>query len=241
MKEFVLRARQTFKKYDIEKSVYQTIAAVLVAGALVGGYHGYRWWSTNRIEQAQEAFSQAYQAFAQAAKVQPGAQVSDGERAMRWKSAQVAFETARDQHKRTSLTPFFNAFLARIIAQSGHDIAQASDLFAQVADAMKSASPYRVLYQIARVLVLLDGNQEQVQVGWRELERLANDDANVLQDMACYYAGVYLTAQGKDQQANVFWQKILSNKHVGAGHKESVWTSLARSYTTLAGTAVAGD
>ncbi len=222
----VVNLVKTYLKNDKELRIWGAAGFVLVLGG--GSYYGYQWLVNRWSQKAQIAFSESYDAYNQAIAAQFGDSVKPEALKELWEQAEMDFKYASEHNKYVSFVSFFKAFRAQTLVHQGKR-EEALKTLREALEKMGSKNPYYGLYQIGFAFLLLEGSQENIEEGLKQLNQVASQDKNTFQDMALYYLGLYYSVSGETQKAVDYWKKIQASTNVLYSKKaESPWVELAK-------------
>ncbi len=213
-------------KQDRELQIYVVLGFVLLIGG--GGYYGYRWHTVQLAQKAQQAYAASLDVYQQALATQFEPHAKAPDRLSLWEQVEVGTRHAVDQYKGSAYVPFFNALLVQaLFYQKKRD--EALVTMRHVVKTMKAQQGYRGLYQVTLDLMLLDGSAEEQKQALADLELLAADEKNTVQDMALYYVGLYYSSIGDQKRALTYWKKAstLTQPYPELPPAQSPWQRLA--------------
>lgn len=199
----IKRLQELLCEYLESPETRKTIVSVLVIGALVGGWYGYKYYVTYRATEAQSAFLDCLDESSRAYNLTSKAASNIGV----WDDAVLAFESGYDRNKRDDLAPYFLVLQAHALLQQDKKN-EAVDVLSKALDAMGTSSVYYNWYRLvlARVYIdLPDRNDE----GMSLLRELSKDEKNIYRDSALYFLGDYYWHRGELAQAKQVWQELI--------------------------------
>lgn len=187
----------------------------LVVGIGYGGFRIYRWRIESREAQAQVVFSESMRLYHQAkASLE------------KWDDVVGAFALGYEQHRSSSLAPFFQLFQAQAMERQGKS-AEAVRLTRTALETLKPTNPLYGFYQTKLALMQLDSADATVsEVGLKELKMCGLDESNRARDMALFYLGLHYWDNDDIENAGETWEKLKSLK-VQEGKEVSPFVALA--------------
>ena len=223
-------------KYDAIKKVYQdtvgkqladiqqhkyyryVIVAALGLFVLGGAAYSYRWWSQRAEQNAQKALSECVYAYHQALE---GKDES-------WSHVSMLCSFGYEQHKSSSLAPYFKVFYADAVLREG-DTQKALETLDEAITSLPTNSPFVYVYKTKQALMRLDAEDNKIQEeGLTSLRELADNKENKNRDFALYYLGLYYWSQDAVAEATKVWQTLVDDvKHEKFG--QSPWAQMAES------------
>ena len=197
-----------------DKRIQYAVFILLLAGVLSIGWFGYRRYQQGKEQSAFKEFSETGDAYARITTLADAeGQLKDSER---------AFLAGAQAHRSSVLYPFFLAFQADTLLRLGK-IREAAVQLETAVKAMDQQHPLYYLYALKAALVKIDTLDATFEKQGRdELDKLAKNVANPLQDMALYYSGLDASSHGEHDRALEKFNEI-----VGHGKLDSYWYQLA--------------
>jgi tetratricopeptide (TPR) repeat protein len=190
-------------------------AGVCLVGCGIGLYF-FMNYQAHKQEQAQLAFAQTL------------AEVKHGEKnADLWPNADLAAKTGYRSYKNSSLAPYFLALESQIAARQGN-LKEALESLETAIAAMGKNSPFYYIFKIKASIMKLDSDDLSLQTnGFKELEALAQDQANKQRDEALYYLGMYYVNHTDIIRAKETWEKLIQEFPGTHDSAMSPWAMLA--------------
>jgi len=190
------------------------LVGIPVFGLMGGlGYYFYSSYSHGEQERAQLAFSQTLGEF------------RHGEKNVElWPNVELAAKAGYRSYKSTTFGPYFLVVESQAALRQGN-IHDGVKLLDEALKLMGSRSPFYWLYKTKSALIKLDVDDSALQTeGFKELEKLAYDKANLQRDEALYYLGDYYMNQGNKDKALSVWQELKKEFPVTNDSSASPWT-----------------
>ncbi len=187
---------------------------VIGLGVAAAGIYGYRWYQAGKERAAYKEFVESVEAYEHITTL------ADVEKELQ--DSERAFHVGAEAHRSSALYPFFLAFEADALIRLGN-IAQAAALLDTAVNHMDKQHPLYYLYALKAALVKIDTQDATLEKeGRASLDSLASMEANPLQDMARYYAGLDADTKGDRARAVSYYEKIMAQSS-----KDSYWYQLA--------------
>jgi len=178
----------------------QTVLTVILLGLMSGGmYFGYSVYRLHKNKEAQKILSVCLEEYMRAMN---GA-------VELWPTVEMNCQLGYDQHKGSSLAPYFLAVkIKALVYQGKHDEVQ------KLTDVMmrdfSPSSPLYHIYQIQEALIQIDSDDVSVmQKGLDTLKRLSEDKKSDNRDLALYYLGLYHWSHNQVADAQDLWQELV--------------------------------
>lgn len=197
------------KKYPLV-NIFLALLAILLFSIVI--YFGYQWYSINRDRQAQRVFAEVLDQYEHAVaqdKLENLGQLAKD------------FHKGYEDHKSSSLAPYFLAFESQIYQTQGAKD-EALALMKQSLTEMQKENPLYYLYAIKLALLKLDSSIEH-QDGVSDLVAISEQLKNPHRDMALYWLGYDFYAAGNSAQAEEYWSKLI--REFGSN---SIWSHTAQ-------------
>ena len=193
--------------------LYASIAVLLVGSTIGIGYFGYTWYKNSKEEAAYKDLSESLEGYA---KVEAGGFQRDATN--RWAEVQQALEIGAGLHSSSSLYPYFLVYQANIALDEGKQ-EEALIHMDKALSFMDTTHPLYYAYALKDGLMNIDSSDpSRVQKGRELVEKLAQDGANPLQDMARYYSALDARSKGEEDLAQKRLQQIIATQD-----EKSVW------------------
>lgn len=191
------------------------ITLLFVALAFLGlGVLGYRYYRS-RVEQA--AYKELAEAIDEYSRMTTFA-ADDSKLA----ETERAFAAGAEEHRSSVLYPFFIAFQADALIRQGN-LTEGAQLLDKAIDAMDAQHSLYHLYALKAALVKIDTKDAALEKRGRDqLNLLASNVANPLQDMALYYKALDADTRGEQDLARSTYKEIIAHDK-----KDSYWYQLA--------------
>lgn len=198
------------------RNVLSFAIGLLVIGAVVTGWYGYRWFSYSKEEQAQRALSQCYAQFETASK----------DKAPDWQAVEKACALTYQNYANSTAAPYLLALQSDIALQQDKK-EDAITFMDKAVIALPSSSTVYYLYKTKRALMNIDSaDEKRVESGLSELQQVAFDANNKNNDEALFYLGLYHWQKNDVEKAQQAWQPLTTMPvNVEGG---SPWASLAQ-------------
>lgn len=204
------------KCLSYKKQISIGLAATVLISGLGVGYLFYK----------ERANTAAYKDFVTALKYYDGVVVASQDRFNdpsvkyftteqdKWTQAENIFNQGYQKHSRSNLGCMFLAFRAEALLNlSKGDEALA--LFSEAINKMPN-NDVKDYYKVKVALIKMDKKDSQ---GFEELQKLANNESSIANDLALYKLGAYYWNQKKFKEAKEYWQRLLVKTSGGkAGH-----------------------
>ncbi|KKQ32429.1 MAG: hypothetical protein US49_C0008G0014 [candidate division TM6 bacterium GW2011_GWF2_37_49] len=181
------------------------VAALLASGLVVG----YLFFKNN-------ANTSAYKDFITALKHYDGVVMTSQERFNdpsvkyfttehdKWTQTENIFNQGYQKHSRTNLGCMFLAFRAESLLNLGK-IDEATTLFNEAINKMPN-NDIKDYYKVKVALIKMDKNDTQ---GIEELQKMADTENSIANDLALYKLGAHYWNQKKFKEAKEYWQRLL--------------------------------
>ncbi len=198
-----------------EKRLYAGIGLLLVGSIIGVGYLGYSWYKKNKEQAAYKDLSESIEGYIKASTTAVSSQKAFSPQ---WTDVLRAFNVGAEIHSSSSLYPYFLAYQADVLLQQGKN-AEAAQIMDAAVTRLDRTHPLYYLYALKGALMKTDSQDASTaQAGREALEKLANDNANLLQDRAQYYSALDAYYRGDGAAAQRRFQQIIAR-----GNADSPW------------------
>jgi len=212
-------AQRYLRRINQKIQLRYIIIGAIALGAAVASFFVYRYITVRNTQRAQGVFSESMEAFTKMS------QAASSNR--NWKEVAEAFDEAFKRYPRTSFSPAMLAYKATALAFD-NQITEAIEVMQSAVNSLKESSPLYYPYRTKLALLKYDSPDKSVQdAGNKELEELAANRQNPVQDWAQYYYGYFAFISGNKAQARTVWNELISQ------HAKSPWAEEARNQLTL--------
>ena len=166
--------------YFIQNYQKELLGSLVLVITVAGGTYYYHYSRLQREAQAHVALSETLYEFNRALRDQAT-----------WEEVGLAAHTGYRQHKNSSLAPCFISIQAEAAIHKG-DMDEARNLLDTALHDISSSSPLYYPLKLKYARMLIDSKDENLSYkGFQDLEKLAQDTSNTVQDAALYYLGNY--------------------------------------------------
>ncbi len=196
-----------------DKRVQYAILALLLCGILSAAWFGYTVYRAHAERSAYKDLAESIDGYA---KVR-GSVAKDE----KWADVGAAFKVAAARHGSSHLHPYFLFYEADALLQQGKQKDALVLMQKGLAEVPKN-QPLYYLYALKQALLKIDA-EETASQGRQELDLLARDSANPVQDMARYYRAVDAELRGESAEAEKLFQELRTQ-----GDPSSSWVHLAQ-------------
>ena len=196
-----------------DKRIQYAILALLLCGLLSAGWFGYTLFRARAERKAYTDLAQSIDGYLKARGV-----ASTNEK---WADVASAFKVAAQRHRSSHLHPYFLLYEADALLQQGKQ-KDALALMQHALSQIPKTQPLYYLYAIKQALVKIDLPDTASQ-GRQELELLARDTGNPVQDMARYYRALDAELRGESVEAEKLFQELRAQ-----GDPSSTWVHRAQ-------------
>lgn len=218
-------SEQYSAKYVKEFTIGTTLLVVLV-----GGYFLNSWYIKRREEKAFDAFSELIVSMQQAEQsVYSLNPAKDQEKIYQaYNDVIILLDALYQEHMGSYLAPYFLAIKSELIYKQSHDYNQSIQLLDQALAGMDKKNSIGSLFYMKRIKMGLDSDDVKTkEESLKNLEKLANDKNNTLQDEAQYLLGLYYIADNDIAKAQEVLKNLVDSKDDSALIK-SLWVKLAQ-------------
>lgn len=206
----------TSKQREYVRYGVYAVLSILSLIVVIGGFYIYR---TRREEQAHLAFARAIEVYEEAKNAQ-----GNGKKAL-LERAKDLFVAGEKKHANSSFAPLFKVYESLVAADSG-DMELSRDILAAAVAKMPKNDLYYV-YATRLALMLCDSAVDMVRgSGEKQLDELAANTKNPLQDMALYYRGKMKFDALDYDGALVYWKPLIEKFNTGS--EPSAWAKRAQ-------------
>lgn len=189
------------------KSLQLVIAVIVASATIVAGWWAYSVYTTKKTEKAHQVFVDCLAEFEK--------NMSGTHGQARWDDVVRAFDIAYQRYGSTIFGPSFLAYKASALINSGK-LEDAIPVMQQSVDSLRHSSLLYPSYALKLALMKIDSTKQPVQQeGQTLLKALADDDKNLQQDAAAYYAGVQAMLKNDMAAAKIYFGKAVK---VGSEH-----------------------
>ncbi|OGB84395.1 hypothetical protein A3F66_06275 [candidate division TM6 bacterium RIFCSPHIGHO2_12_FULL_32_22] len=207
-----------------DKTSIATTIFVVIGALFIGGYY-FNGWYTNRVESAaQLAFTESLDIYNQALSKEL---MTTDKATNEWDESDLAFKTAYDQNKNSKLSPFFLVYQAQSLAREG-EIEKAVSILDEAIDDVSNDLHFFNLFKLTKNLILFNGSTEDKTSALKDLEALASDKDNPLQDMSLYFLAEYYYSEGDLEKAKDLFQRASELGFKNELNVESPWVGLSK-------------
>jgi hypothetical protein len=219
------------------KYVKEATIGIGLLAALIGGYFLNSWYVKNREEQAFKDFSSIVSSMQQNEQIiQALDPQKDKEKIdQAYNDVLLLIDALYKEHVGSYLAPYFLALKSQIILEQTNNYQEAVTILDQALNGMDKKSDLGSLYYLKRIKMGFDSTDTKEQEkSFKELEILANDQTNVMQQEAQYLLGAYYASLGQITQAQEVWKKLinasgeLSDRSDDTDLLKSSWIKLAQ-------------
>ncbi|MBA3752099.1 hypothetical protein H0X06_04885 [Candidatus Dependentiae bacterium] len=198
-----------------EKKLYAGMGLLLASSIIGAGYLGYSWYKKNKEQAAYKDLSESIEGYI---KASTSALSSKKSFSPQWTDVQRAFKIGAEINSSSSLYPYFLAYQADVLLQQGQNT-EAIQIMDDAIAHLDRTHPLYYLYALKNALMKTDSQDASLsQAGREALEKLANDNANLLQDRAQYYSALDAYYRGDSGAAQKRFQQIIAR-----GNVDSPW------------------
>lgn len=187
-----------------DKSTLATFIFTVIGAFVIGGYFLHGWYSARVQRQAQFAFTQSLEIYQQA--LAKDLTATEEKKDNDWDESDLAFKTAYDQNKHSKISPFYLVYRAQSLAQEG-EIEKSINILNDAISKFSNDKHFLNLFKITKSLILFNGSIDDKKSAVENLDKLANDKENPLQDMALYYLGEYYSSENDNEKAKEAFTK----------------------------------
>ena len=189
-----------------KKQITIGLAAIVLLSGFGAGYLFYK----------DHANTAAYKDFVTALKYYDGVVMTSQERFNdpnvkyftteqdKWTQTENVFNQGYQKHSRTNLGCMFLAFRAESLLSLGK-IDEATTLFNEAINKMPN-NDVKDYYKVKVALIKMDKNDGQ---GSEELQKMADTENSMANDLALYKLGAHYWSQKKFKEAKEYWQRLL--------------------------------
>lgn len=196
-----------------DKRIHYAVALLVLCGAAAAGWFGYTWYRRTQEQAAFKDLAESIEGYIKAQQAGSETVLADVAR---------AFTVGAQRHAGSQLQSYFLVYQADMLARQGK-LEEAIVLMDKSFEKINREQPLYYAYAIKRALMKLDADNTALQKqGRTELEALAHDSANPVQDMALYYKGLDAEYREDQVDAHKQYQEI-----IGHGNQASYWYQLA--------------
>ena len=207
-----------------DKTSIATTIFVVIGCLFIGGYYLQGWYS-NRVESAaQLAFTESLDIYNQALSKEL---MTTEKAANEWDESDLAFKTAYDQNKNSKISPFFLVYQAQSLAREG-EIEKAVNIIDEAIHDVSNDLHFTNLFRTAKNLILFNGSTEDKASAFKDLENLASDKDNPLEDMALYFLAEYYYSEGDLEKAKGLYKRASEISFKNELNLESPWVELSK-------------
>ncbi len=205
--------------YLIQNYQKELLGALVFVISVAGGTYYYRYSRLQREKQAHIALSETLYEFNRALQDQTT-----------WEEVGLAAHTGYRQHKDSSLATYFISIQAEAAIRKG-DMDEAKNLLGTALHDISSFSPLYYPLKLKYARMLIDSKDENLSYkGFQDLEKLAQDTSNTVQDAALYYLGNYYAVRNEIRKAKETWQILVQRFSIKKEGEVSAWVELVQAY-----------
>lgn len=177
---------------------------VLALAALSAIYVGYRWYATNKEQNAQYACSMLIDEYMNLQKKEnPDYQLFAGKAAASYA-----------QHRKTSVAPYIGLLAVDAHLKLGNHT-QAVEVMDTLVTATAHNAVVADLFKTKQALLMIDAaDASQKEEGLKKLALLADNSDNPHRDYALYHLGLYYWNDNNLPAARVAWQELVESQEV---------------------------
>lgn len=186
--------------------------------ASVGGFYTYRYFDLQKEEAAHTILVDCLAQYEEAAQGRSS-----------WSNVISMCQAGYDKYGSTKVAPYIVAIQvdALLADQKQQEALEKLDV---MLTHLSASSPLYNLYAMKHALLRLDMNDAALkEKGLADLEKLAFDNANLYNDAAQFYLGLYYREQGEQSKAADTWKKLIAlNDTISDDQGKSPWAALAQ-------------
>lgn len=196
------------------KANYQILIASGLGIALVGsGIWGYVYYKNKVRAQAYKDFMVAMQYYEGAVKSKKDKYNSQNikffqSESDKWQQTEQVFRQDYEKYKNTEMAPVFLAFLSESLLNLGKVDQAVESLRSFIGQV--SSKEIKDCYTLKIALIKMDSKDAKIkEEGLNDLIAIANDDNNLSNEIALYFAGEYFWNQKNYNEVKNYWQRFL--------------------------------
>lgn len=201
-----------------KKNIMVVGTGLAVLAVASGGWYTYRYFDLQKEEAAHTILVDCLAQYEEAAQGRSG-----------WSNVIAMCQAGYDKYRSTKVAPYIVAIQvdALLADQKQHEALEKLDVMLAH---LSASSPLYNLYAMKHALLRLDMNDGALkEKGLADLERLACDNANIYNDAAQFYLGLYYREQGQSTKAADTWKKLIAlNDALTDDQGKSPWATLAQ-------------
>lgn len=174
---------------------------ILITFIIFAGYFGYKQYVFRKEATAQQSLAHVMTLF----DAYTSDKLGDKENVIK------EIKKAQEEHKNSSLAPYFSILLSKIYAQE-EKTSESLQVLQEGIELAKDSLTENML-KTNYALLMLDSDDKELQNnGLEYLKNLIGDKENPIRDIAQFYAGKYFWIKNDIEAAKIIWQEFLNEQ-----------------------------